>query len=302
MFRTYYELKFRNINRELYLPSQIHKVYNYIRANNIDLTSVEKDQIISINNSDQLVLRKDDKGLFIAPGVEISNTLVDEQYSAYINGNQYLLNLDAYDTSLDNLLVGAIVLPGHNKLFKVDDTCRLINTTANLINMKYIHINNIEILNGKFLHNENSTVLYFEHTDSILDWLVKAGDISIHSITFPKKDVDVRLYLRSYGGSPKYSIENTLPQYNLRIVNKTTNEENTTEINQFHFEKLTLKHQYEIYITDQLNDYPVIINNLANNGEPIIINLNEEIKFIANNFEHKPTLPQFNEIYTPLIS
>lgn len=295
MFRIYYEIKIRHSNKELYNPTEVYKVYNYIKANTINNENISIGDKLFINNIEQVVKQKTEAGFFIAPGIYVPPSAQKPQYSISINGNEYNLTFDPYDNNFDQILVGSIVIPFNTNLFKDGDHCRLINYGNNIVNMKYFDVINIQKNNGLYLHDSQSTSLYFYHYEDLLEWLSKAGDIGVHSITSPKQDVDITLYLRCYGGSPSFSILDTLPKYNLELHNLTTGDTIQKSISQFHNEKLNAKHLYEFKISDSLNQKPLMINDIADNTDNITIDLSSNsIQFIANQ------LAEVNPVLSPL--
>jgi hypothetical protein len=278
MFRIYYDINVRSSRKELYFPQSINKVYNYIKCNNIDINNVELNKIYSVNGVDQIVHKIDNTGLFIAPGIFIANPLEKDNYSIVINDTTYSLSFNPYD-DIDQLLVGSVVFADRVGSCRAGDTLRLIEDADTLALLNYVTITDVENLFGIYLHEAPTTVAYFDHSLPVLDWLNKCNNLYGQSLSTPKKDVNIFLYYRIYGGIPhmKRSADNT---YDFILQNLTTNEEISLKAKQFGYQQINLKHRYRLKITDAMGDIPLMINDTANSAEYIELDLTNPSMYI----------------------
>ena len=110
MFRIYQEKKVRNFKKILFNPTPLYKVYNYIKVADIDLESVQVNSLFTINNTEQVVLEKDDNGFFIGPGIIIETPEAKQNFTITLDGQQHNISFDVY-SSTNTILIGSLVFP-----------------------------------------------------------------------------------------------------------------------------------------------------------------------------------------------
>lgn len=295
MFRIFYDVKVRSASRELFFPHSVYKVFNYIRCSNIDINTVNIDDICYINNEPQKIIKKTDSGFFVAPGIYYEGSISDIDLSIIIHDNQYLLSTDPYSDT-DHLLIGSIVFNNTITTINTTDKIRLINLTDTIANMWYTKSLYIEHVKGTYLHDTATSILYFEHSNDTFDWLRKAKNIYAHSLDTVKKDIDIYLYYRCYGGAPNFVPNTSFAKYKLLLENLSDNTVIEKDIYQFGYETINLKNQYRFKITDALNNSPEIINDLVNSEEYIVLDFTDpflwinEDQFISQKHTSIPTI------------
>lgn len=300
MFRIYYNIRIEHKDKILFDPIPIYKIYNYIKANIIDLNSININDLILVNGIQQRILAKDNTGIFIAPGIEISDPLTKLSSVIVINNNTYNLTFDPYDTAKDQLLIGNIVLYGTNyDMFHVNDNIRLISDNYNIVYFKNTNITQIYQEYGIYLFNTNYHVIYIENNNEILDWLNKANNLYIHSIDTCKHNINMELGLRIFGGIPYRDDSVATNQYKIIVEDKTAQSSVTKTIPQFTNYKFDQKHLYEISILDTLDNVPLLINDeLAN--MPLVIDLTNPEVYIPETPKNSPIGP-LSSLFAPIL-
>ena len=265
MFRIYQEKKVRNFKKILFNPTPLYKVYNYIKVADIDLESVQVNSLFTINNTEQVVLEKDDNGFFIGPGIIIETPEAKQNFTITLDGQQHNISFDVY-SSTNTILIGSLVFPEIYNNIAPNDTIRLISIRPEIVYLNSAQVTDITVLDGKYIHNEKTTVIKFQPSAELYDWLNKASNLYTYSLDTPLKDLDMSIYIRCYGGSPRFNLDDPLPQYKLSVENLTTGETTSKYINQFHVENINLKNSFALTITDELDNKPVLANDVATDG------------------------------------
>jgi len=253
MFRIYYETKVRNFNKVLYNPYNLYKCYNYIYCRNIDLNTIGVGQTFNIGNLEQNIIEKDDQGFFIAPGLYMANPLAKEDFKINLLGVEQNLSFNAF-SSYDSILIGSLIYPKVYTTINVGDNARAVDIRDNIVYMKNLEITNIENLDSIYLTDTITTVAKFNKSLELCDWLNKTSTLSLYSLDTALKDLDMNVYFRCYGGSPKLEFfTNPIPQYKLEITDLDTQETEQKYIYQFHSEKINAKHRYKLVVKDDLD-------------------------------------------------
>ena len=301
MFRIYYETKIRNFYKQLYKPSNLHKVYNYISCKDIDLSSIAVGQTFNIGNLQQHVLEKDDEGFFIAPGLYMENALAKQDFRINISGIDYDMSFNPF-SSLNTILIGSLVFTDTYNHLNVGDSARVVDMHDNIVYLKNIKINNIQHIKDVYLHDTTTTVVKFNKSLDMLDWLNKTTDMSIYSLDTPLKDLDMNIAIRCFGGYPTIDLKVTnLPQYKIELTDLDTEETTVKNIYQFHNEKINAKHRYSLLVKDQLNNVPVLVNDsVAETGGPIYLDFSTMDKFTMMTQTDSSSRTKFSELAEPL--
>lgn len=275
MFTFNYTIIVNSSNKELFRPTEVHKIYSCIKVSDLkfnlnDLFYIK--DLKSNNLYEQIVIDKKKDLIYIAPGIDI-----DSDFSIIQNNQEYLLSNKIYDQTISNkLIIGSLVVPNFNtrSFFNVRDNIRIIEEKNNIINMKYTKINNILYKSSLYLFNYPFIMIYFDYSDEIINFLHESQNIKVQSITSINKDVDIDLTIKCYGGQPKIKAIDRLvnPSYDLIIHNISDNIITRKEIFDFHIEKLQKK-IYTIEILDSANNSANYINNIADNSAGITIDL-----------------------------
>ena len=168
MFRIYQEKKVRNFDKVLFNPTELYKVYNYIKVSDIDLDSVELNTLFHIGNTEQVVLEKDDNGFFIGPGIIPADPTAKQNFDITLNNTEHNISFDVYSSG-NQLLVGSLVFPEPYDYIKIKDNIRLINIKQNIVYMQNAKVTSMSILDGRYIHNQKSTVTKIEPSVELYD-------------------------------------------------------------------------------------------------------------------------------------
>jgi hypothetical protein len=299
MFRIYYNTKVRNFNKVLYNPTVLHKIYNYIYCRDIDLETIQVGQTFNIGNLQQQVLEKDNEGFFIAPGLYMPNPLSKADFAIDLFGNQHNMSFNAF-SSYNSMLVGSLIYPSFYAHISVGDEARAVDIHDNIVYMKNLEITSLENVESVYLNDTMTTVAKFNKNLELCDWLNKTSNLSIYSLTTALKNLDMNVYFRCYGGSPKSNfVDNPMPQYKLEITDLDTEETETKYIHQFHSESISAKHRYKLMIKDELNNIPVLVNDSSTDGN-IYVDFSNMDNFTMMSQKTTPSRKTLAEIAEPL--
>jgi hypothetical protein len=301
MFRIYYETKIRNFDKVLYNPTLLHKTYNYIYCRDIDLNSVQAGETFYIGNLEQQVLEKDDEGFFISPGLYTPNPFDKKDFKISFLGNDHNLSFNAF-SSFNSILIGSLVYPETNTFISAGDQARIVDIHNNIVHLKTVDITNLQHVDSQYFTDTVSTVLKFNKSLELCDWLNKTNTMSIYSLDTTIEDIDMNVYFRCYGGYPIVDFTvNPMPQYKLEITDLDTEETVSKNIFQFHSEKISAKHRYLIVVKDQLNERPALVNDSSSDGN-IYVDFSTMDNFTMMAQQKIPVRKTLSEIAEPLFS
>ena len=301
MFRIYYETKIRNFDKVLYNPTLLHKTYNYIYCRDIDLNSVQAGETFYIGNLEQQVLEKDNEGFFISPGLYMANPFDKKDFKISFLGNDHNLSFNAF-SSFNSILIGSLVYPGVNNFIAAGDQARVVDIHNDVVHLKTVDITSLENVDSVYFTDTVTTVLKFNKSLEICDWLNKTNTMSIYSLDTAVEDIDMNVYFRCYGGYPIVDFNvNPMPQYKLEITDLDTQETVSKNMFQFHSEKISAKHRYLIVVKDQLNERPALVNDASSDGN-IYVDFSTMDDFTMMKQQNKSTRKTLSEIHETLFS
>jgi hypothetical protein len=300
MYRIYYETNIRNFNKELFNPTELYKVYNYIYSRDIDLNTIGIGQNFNTGNILQTVIDKDDDGFFIAPGIFLANNLSKQDFTINIAGTSHNVSFNVFSEA-NSLTVGSLVFPSTSSYTEINigDTARVVDIHNNIVYLNNLTVTDIKNLDGVYLSETETMVVNFEKTLQLCDWLSKTNNLSIYSLDTVYKDIDMNIYIRCYGGYPMFGSDNPMPKYNLELNDLDSGETTTESIYQFHSQKINAKHRYSFTIKDQLDNSPTVVNDAAHNG-PIYVDFSTMESFGIVQKQNTPTRELLVDIAEPL--
>ncbi len=300
MFRIYYETNIRNFDKTLFNPTELYKVYNYIYSRDIDLSTIGVGQNFNTGNVLQTVIDKDDDGFFISPGIYLTSNLSKQDFTINIANTKHDVSFNVFSQA-NSLTIGSLVLPSVEKYSEINigDTARVVDMHDDIAYLNNLTVTDIKNLDSFYLSETESTVINFDKTLELCDWLSKTNNLFIYSLDTVYKDIDMNIYIRCYGGYPIFDPANPMPKYTMEINDLDSGETTTETIYQFHSQKINAKHRYSFVIKDQLGRSPPVVNDVAHNGS-VYVDFSTIESFGIAQKQNSPTRELLVDIAEPL--